>query len=212
MPYYCIVCCCFPVVRSITCHQECATVPANPFPEPTNGKAVAMWKHVKDFAVSEASNFTDNGGGDGRSSPAMAGIAQAAMAAASTANRKTKKPRPHASPSGSGTDSLLPVCGKGGGGCAGGGQGPREERESSSGSGDLESSKPIRLGDTQGGNGDGSSSSSKGMRQESYYLRGAIDEDRERDLLATIAECIPGNTTFVRPRFKVVDWTVNTYM
>lgn len=184
------------------CHQECATVPANPFPEPTNGKAVAMWKHVKDFAVPEASGSTDNatqhagdnGGGDGRDSPAMAGIAQAAMAAASTANRKTKKPRPHESL----VDSLPdpPACGKSDGGCAGGGRGPREEREYSCSSGELESSKPLRLGDTQGGSGDGSGSSNQGMRQESYYLRGAIEADRDRDLLATIADCIPGNMVF----------------
>eukprot|EP00903_Cladosiphon_okamuranus_P019298 g17739.t1 len=171
--------------------QECATVPANPFPEPTNGKAVAMWKHVKDFAIPKVSNSTDNGGGNGRSSAAMAGITQAAMAAASATNRKTKKPRPPSSPGGSGTDSLPPVCEKSGGGCAGVDQG--QERESSSSSGDLECSEPIRLGD-QGGNGNGNGSNGKGMRQESYYLRGAIDEDRERDLLANIAECIPGRS------------------
>lgn len=183
------------------CHQECATVPANPFPEPANGKAVAMWKHVKDFAVPEASQSTNNnavqhagddGGGDGRSSPAMAGIAQAAMAAASTASRETKKPRAQAPLSCSGTAKLPPVCGDSDSGRGGGGQGPREETDNSGCSGELESSSPRRLGGTQGGSGDGNGSSPKGMRQESYYLRGAIEADRDRGLLATIADCIPG--------------------
>lgn len=192
----------------MACHQECATVPANPFPEPINGKAVAMWKHVKDFAVPAASNSTDNatkhgdgggnGSGDGRSSPAMAGIAQAALAAAAASSRKTKKPRPQAPPSGSGADNRPPLCGKSDGGCGGGGRGPREERGISASSGELESSEPIMLGDTQGGNGsgDGDGSSSKGMRQESYYLRGAVEEARDRDLLAAIADCIPGDVAF----------------
>eukprot|EP00752_Nemacystus_decipiens_P018264 g16387.t1 len=181
--------------------QECATVPANPFPEPANGKAVAMWKQIKDLAVPEAGDSAtdnatqhgvDNGGGDGdrRSSSAMAGIAQAAMAAASAAARKNKKPRPH----GSVADSVHPACEKSDGGSAGGDRVPREDRESSYSSGDLESSKPLRLGETQGRSGDGNGSSNKGMRQESYYLRGAIEEGRDKDLLATIADCIPGRT------------------
>lgn len=185
------------------CRQECATVPAHPFPEPTNGKAIARWKHVKDFTVPEAmSNSTDNatqhegengGSDDGRDSPAMVGVAKAAMAL--TANRKAKKPRPQHDESLA--DSLPPPCGKTEGSCAGGGQGLREERERdcSYSSGELESSKPLRLGDTQGGGGDGNGSNNKGMRQESYYLRGAIEADRDRDLLATIADCIPGNST-----------------
>lgn len=194
------------------CHQECATVPANPFPEPTNGKAIAMWKHIKDLAVPEASNSTDDatqrggdkGGGDGRGSPAMAGIAQAAIAAAATANRKTKKPRALASLSGCGAAEPPPVCGESGSGCAGIGQGSRQEKESSGFSGDLESSKPLRLGGPQGGNGDGNDSSSNVMRQESYYLRGAIEADRDRDLLATIADCIPGNVTAGVTLFPIV--------
>lgn len=186
------------------CHQECATVPANPFPEPTNGKAVAMWKHVKDFALPEGTDSTDNsvevwvdhGRGDGVNSPAMAGIAQAALAAAAAAKRKTKKPRAHASLGGSGAETLPPACGESDSSCAGGSQGPPEERESSGCSGELESSRPLRLGDTKGGNGDGNGSSATGMRQESYYLRGAIEADRDRDLLATITDCIPGDVAY----------------
>lgn len=33
------------------------------------------------------------------------------------------------------------------------------------------------------------------MRQESYYLRGAVDEDRDRQMLQNIADCIPGDVT-----------------
>lgn len=176
-------------------------MPANPFPEPTNGKAVAMWKHVKDLAVPDASHSTDNaiqhegddGGGDGRGSPAIAGIAQAAMAAALSATRKTEESRAPSCVGDSDAAELPPVCGESDGGCAGGGLGKRGERETSGCWGELESSKPIRLGDAQGGDGVGSSS--KGMRQESYYLRGAIEAERDRDLLATIADCIPGTMT-----------------
>lgn len=161
-----------------------------------------MWKQVKDLAVPEASQSADSstqhggdkGGGDGRGSLAMAGVAQAAMAAAATAKRKTKKPRPQTPPRGGGAAEMPPPpCGEGDSGCAGGGEGRREDRESSGHSEELESSKPRLLGDT----GDGNGSSSKGMRQESYYLRGAIEADRDRDLLATIAECIPGTVQYV---------------
>lgn len=159
-----------------------------------------MWKHVKEVAVPETIHSNDNnaiqqrgdgGGGDGRSSPAMAGIAQAAMAlAASTASRK--KPRAQTSLTASGADKPPPVCGESDSGCPGGGQGPQEERENSSSSRGLESTEPRMLGDTQGGDGDGNGSCTKGMRQESYYLRGKIEADRDCELLATIADCVPG--------------------
>lgn len=36
--------------------------------------------------------------------------------------------------------------------------------------------------------------SNAGMRQESYYLRGRVEEDRDAQLLNTIEDCIPGRT------------------
>lgn len=190
--------------------QECATVPAKPFPEPTNGKAVALWKNVKDVAVPEASHSHGNNGSTdnpdvggsgigGWGSPAMAGVAQAAMTAALTASRKSKK-----SPAGLSLDDvakLSPTCGDGDGDnsrCSGStinsnsnsygsDQGPEETCDSSG----PTSSRPVQMGGTQQDDG-GKDSPCKMMRQESYYLRGQIEADRDKNFLTTIADCIPG--------------------
>lgn len=187
--------------------QECATVPANPFPEPTNGKAVALWKNVKNVAVPEASHSLDTNGGidnpdvggsgiGGWGSPAMAGVAQAAIAAGLTARRKSKKAPEGLSLDDVDGENLPPTCGDGdnddrkGGGSGstssscGNGQGS-EERCPSPGT------TTSTVGGTQQGGGGGDSSPQM-MRQESYYLRGAIEADRDKNFLKTIADCIPG--------------------
>ncbi|CAM9851422.1 unnamed protein product [Pylaiella littoralis] len=174
--------------------QECATVPAKPFPEPTNGKAVALWKNVKDVVLPEArhthgTNDSSDNPGVGASSiggwgsSSMAGVAEAAMIAASTASRGLKKA------------NLPPTClhgdnGRGNGSTSsscGSGQGPGEKCTSP---GPARSSAE-KVGGTQLGD-DGEDCSPKMMRQESYYLRGQIEAVRDNNLLTTIADCIPG--------------------
>ncbi|CAM9222615.1 unnamed protein product [Ectocarpus sp. 4 AP-2014] len=152
--------------------QECGTVPANPFPEPINGKAIAMWQHVKDVAVPEARVECANLAGWG--SPGMAGVAQAAVAAKLASAHKAK--RAQAGATYTGVTKAPPACGSG----SDAGQG-REEDDFFA---EPPSSGPVLLG--------GSSEGSTGMRQESYYLRGVIDEGRDNKMLATIADCIPG--------------------
>lgn len=178
--------------------QECATVPAKPFPEPTNGKAVALWKNVKDVVLPEArhthgTNDSSDNPGVGASSiggwgsSSMAGVAEAAMIAASTASRGLKKA------------NLPPTClhgdnGRGNGSTSsscGSGQGPGEKCTSP---GPARSSAE-EVGGTQLGD-DGEDCSPKMMRQESYYLRGQIEAVRDNNLLTTIADCIPGVVPF----------------
>ena len=256
--------------------QECATVPANPFPEPTNGKAMAMWKQVHNKLLpattaatgSPLSDSNSNGHGFQHAtkapaaaaggavgewgSPAMTGVVEAVMTAAAafkaggeggdngdaasaasgspaSSARLCKKARPEseapstcpslsnsAERSGEAMRPPPPVCG--GSGSAGpidkgvaseGATDSCRGRSTTSDEGPLcqeqqrlqrdispepKSSKPVLLGDTRGAGGDGndSSSSSKGMRQESYYLRGVIEADRDKKLVATIASCLPG--------------------
>ncbi len=245
--------------------QECATVPANPFPEPTNGKAISRWKQVHDVlvlpetatatATATASPPNDSNGHSfqhatasvgGWGSPAVAGVVEAVMTAAaafkagaggesggsggeastascspSSSARLCKKARPE-------PDSIIQGQGQGsrrglargrcgdGDGCGGDDdagtsasgrtspEGPQpsqpcqEEREQREYSPEPspKSSEPVLLGDTRGAGagagGDGNGSSSKGMRQESYYLRGVIEADRDENFVATIANCIPG--------------------
>lgn len=202
--------------------QECATVPANPFPEPTNGKAIAMWKEVKALAVPEGTHGSgdhtsgsgENGGNSGRGSPELAEVVQSAMLQALGDTRKAKQVRADGCLSHQATtEGTRFACGgtdssSGSSNSRCGGSSREQGREMAMGmveverglSLGMESSTPVMLGDTQRGNGGGggsggSCSGSKGMRQESYYLRGPVEPERDEKLLATIAACIPGNET-----------------
>lgn len=104
----------------------------------------------------------------------MAGVAHAAAAATLAAAHKAKRARAGATYTG--VTKAPPACGSGGDA----GQGREEDAFFA----ELPSSGPVLLG--------GSSEGSTGMRQESYYLRGVIDERRDNKMLATIADCIPG--------------------
>lgn len=191
-------------------------MPAKPFPEPTNGKAIARWKEIKHVAVPGASHGVgcDSSGSGEESrngnggSPALAGVVQSAMLEALSAARNAKQVKPGGSPVCKATaegESTQPACGgtKSSSSSSSrrcGGILRKQMREmavaeegSSSG---IESSAPVMLGDTHRGSGDGDTSiGSKGMRQESYYLRGLIEPEKDKKLLATIASCIPGKDT-----------------
>lgn len=148
-------------------------VPANPFPDPTNGKAVAMWKSIKGLAmpnaVSAAQNVSPAGGG-GKDCPRLAGIAQAAITAAL-----------EAAEFGGGT---------GGSAAAGGDREGTTEEDVSETSLEANDAMPVDSPRLLGG---GLRAPGKSMRQESYYLRGVVEADRDTKLLSTIADCIPGN-------------------
>lgn len=165
--FLCLAC----LLLLLLLQKECGTVPANPFPEPINGKAIAMWQHVKDVAVPEARVECANLVGWG--TPAMAGVAQAAAAAKLAAAHKAKRARAGATYTG--VAKATPAGGSG----SDAGQEQEEDDFFSE-----PPSRPVLLG--------GYSEGSKGMRQESYYLRGVIDEGRDKKMLATIADCIPG--------------------
>lgn len=168
--------------------QECAIVPANPFPEPTNGKAIGRWKTLRSEAVpstrgdvgtvDEADNQNSTGRNSPLVSPLMAGVAQAALAAARDAVKPDTPDKPGQSDPGSGSEieKLAVTAGDGG----------EESTETSPGSdASGEGGRRARFSGAQG-------AISKEMRQESYYLRGVVEAERDADLLSTIAECIPG--------------------
>lgn len=168
--------------------QECAIVPANPFPEPTNGKAIGRWKHLRNEAVPDTRadvgtvDEADNQNRTGRNSPLvaplMAGVAQAALAAARDAVKPDtpEKPGQPDPDSGNEIEKLAVTAGDGG----------EESPETSPGSdASGEGGRRARFSGAQ-------RAISKGMRQESYYLRGVVEAERDADLLSTIAKCIPG--------------------
>lgn len=115
--------------------QECGIVPAKPFPQPTNGKAVALWK-----------------------------TAHAAHAAVAAFKRRGERATSSAA------ERL------------------KEENE--------EDEIPFEVlpGSERPTLANLKRATSEGMRQESYYLRGVVEEERDKDLLSTIANCIPGDS------------------
>lgn len=200
-------------------------LPANPFPSPTNGKAVVMWQEaekalnlaqmsLKDetyfdanslehrsdmsnasisMAMSDLEEEREAGGGrDPRRPSLMAGMVQAAMRAAHAKNSGNERGE---------LISLLPTVRLGVTGARAGEDGLGEGED---GLGGGEDSPVTSIDDSDrganrremfaGSKGDGTNSSSKGMRQESYYLRGVVEAERDADMLATIAECIPGQS------------------
>lgn len=154
--------------------QECAVVPANPFPEPTNGMAVARWQHAKTLVASDAEDTPDTEDTPHtpnetcRRSPKLADIAQAAI----TAALKFK-----GNDEGAGADAML---GKQDGDITPGASPGLDDSDDS-----VDGSRRALFRGRTGGN-------SKGMRQESYYLRGVVEAERDRDLLSVIANCLPG--------------------
>ncbi|CAM9699290.1 unnamed protein product [Scytosiphon promiscuus] len=206
--------------------QECATVPAKPFPEPTNGKAIARWKDVKAVAVPAATQASGchtggNGGTSaygGRDPPTLAGVVQSAMLEALGVSREAEQARTSAPPSHEVTaEGTIPAFGEPGSSCSSArcDGNPKKQRQEIAKamaaaeralSSEIDCSTPVMLGDAQRGNGDGGdgggdstfgskgTSTSTSMRQESYYLRGPIEPERDETLLATIAACIPGRS------------------
>lgn len=53
---------------------------------------------------------------------------------------------------------------------------------------------------------DGSSSTGTAIRQESYYLRGVVEAERDERLLGTIKDCIPGDQVKHQPYEGLESW------
>lgn len=182
--------------------QECGVVPAEPFPEPTIGKAEARWNDIRDFAV-PAINDADGSDPIDMSIDAIDGtLSPGVSSTASTATRKKFKTFPgmaqiteaailkareqadkhlaedSAGVTSSGEDDM-----------AGEGEGAPQDIA------DMAEVDDFPLPEENPALSRGCSASRsqyKDKRQESYYLRGVVEEDRDKALLTTIANCIPG--------------------
>lgn len=161
-------------------------VPAEPFPEPTIGKAEARWNDIRDFAVPAASDpdmsdlITIDGtanaehSGTGKKFKKFPGLVQITEAAILKARQADKQAEDSAGVTSSGEE----------------GEGiPQEDIADMEEVDDLplpELNPALSRGCSAGG------SHLKDKRQESYYLRGVVEEDKDKALLSTIANCIPG--------------------
>lgn len=195
--------------------QECAVVPAKPFPSPTNGKAVSMWRDAQKAMLqrvspepvahnmsdtTSAATMADEEGTHLRSPSALAGLVQAVvdnkkssgnhnvfhvlppLNVTKTADQQV--PSPESLEAGLEKEAPL-LC------LHPSASGTSEEDNPDSPSTSMDGSDQGLVNRRQmfsGKNEDGST----GMRQESYYLRGVVEAERDESLLRTISDCIPG--------------------
>ena len=181
-------------------------VPAEPFPEPTIGKAEARWNDIRDFAVPARNgadvpepinvpdpiSVSDTLNLDGtltgatttrkkfKQFPGMAEITEAAILKARQQAEK-QLAEDSAGVTSSGEDDLLGV-----------GEGAPQDMAVIA---DMAEDDDFPLPEENPALSRACSSSRsqlKDRRQESYYLRGVVEEDKDKALLSTIADCIPG--------------------
>lgn len=194
-------------------------VPAEPFPEPTIGKAEARWNDIRDLAVpaingavvpepinvpdavsvsesisvSEPIKVSEPLNIDGtapcgttatrkkfKTFPGMVEITEAAILKARQQAEKHLA-EDSAGVTSSGEDELLGV----------GESAPQDM----AGIADMAEVDDFPLPEESPSLSRGCSASRshlKDRRQESYYLRGVVEEDKDKALLSTIADCIPG--------------------
>lgn len=156
--------------------QECGVVPATPFPEPTIGKAAARWNNVRDIAIPAINNPTASNSatpgltGTRKKLRGMNQIAEAVL----KARQANKHAEDSAGVTSSGEEEGIPQD-----------MGEIDDLQ-------MPEDKPELLRGCPA-----SRSQLKNRRQESYYLRGVVEEHKDKALLSTIANCIPGDFVFV---------------
>ena len=168
-------------------------VPAEPFPEPTIGKAEARWNNIRDFAVPAVNNAdvsdpididrTVNTGLTSarkkfRKFPGMVQITEAAILKARQADKHAED---SAGVTSSGEEDL-------------GGEGAPQDIADMA---EVDDFPLPELNPALSRGCSASRSHMKDRRQESYYLRGVVEEDKDKALLSTIANCIPGGRTYI---------------
>ena len=184
--------------------QECGTVPAKPFPKPTNGMAKARWKLLKGKDSSSSPRIVSEGaeesvnvnpldpvsrgvtsepggsegskGSFGGKRDRKASITEAEVVEAFKSSMNTNHSKNKSSTS---TESQAARA--------------RDAEQDTEPVGDYDDT------DTDDSASSGGRSVKRGtmtMRRESYYLRGVADENRERQMLRNLAECLPGTHSY----------------
>lgn len=177
-------------------------VPAEPFPEPTIGKAEARWNDIRDFAVPAVNDAGMSDPIDVSIDAVDGTLSPGVTTTASTATRKKFKAFPGMAQI---TEAAILKARQ---------QADKHLAEDSAGV--TSSGEDDNTGEGEGAPQDiadmaevddfplpeenpalsrgcsASRSQYKDKRQESYYLRGVVEEDRDKALLTTIANCIPG--------------------
>lgn len=148
-------------------------MPAHPFPKPTNGMAKARWQSLKEASSSTHSAASSTSTSISRGSTETTGR-EAVVIEAFKWNTKHIRNRSTYESKMIPSEIVVPTAEVGG-------ETTVEVDDSVDGSG----------WSTGSGHGDLEMNKAT-MRQESYYLRGAVDEDQDRQMLQNIADCIPG--------------------